>query len=215
MASGATKSKQTKHKFITAGTQGYDRAVDDFIEHCQALNFQALYQDFMSYLPEVGAKILDLGSGAGQNAAALCEMGYQVTAVDPMPKFMAAAKKKYNRLNINWLISSLPHLEALDSQNTEFDFILLCGVWHHLAPQEQIQAISVLAKLLKRSGKCALTLRHGPAGLGTCVYATDIKQLISDAAKFGLTPLFRQEGKPSMLANKAEVTWDHLVLEKQ
>lgn len=199
---------------MIAGTRGYERAIQSFIQRCQALNFQQMYPDFMRYMPSTGSAILDLGSGAGQNAAALSEMGYQVTAVEPMSAFLEAAKQKYTQLNINWLHGSLPELICLNEEGSKFEFILAFGVWHHLSVAQQECAMRRIAELLNSKAKFALTLRNGPAGLGSCVYPTDINRCIVQAEKLGLKPIFKKTGQPSLMDYKQEVRWAYLLLEK-
>lgn len=197
----------------TAGTVGYEKAIAQFINISQNLDFFDVCKDFVSYLPKVRANILDIGSGAGQNAAALAKLGHCVTAVEPMPEFLQAAQNTYSSLTINWLNGSLPTLTCLD-RNKLFDFILIDAVWHHLSPDEQALSVERCANLLKTNGLLAISLRNGPAGLGTCVYATDIETTIKQCQKFGLTCIFKRENQPSILKNKADVKWARLVFKK-
>ncbi len=197
------------------GIKGYDRSINGFIEGTQALNFHEVCKDFIDFLPSVAGCVLDAGTGAGQNAAALAEMGYSVTAVEPMAEFLAAARNKYSTLPITWLSGSLPMLECLSSKERQFDFILAVGVWHHLDEAERALAMERFASLLTGGGKCAISLRNGAPGMGTCVYQTDANHTIKQATEWGLKCVFRLEGQPSILKNKDDVKWARLVLQKK
>lgn len=197
------------------GTEGYGRTINRFIEGCQALNFYEVCKDFLDFLPPVPGCVLDAGAGVGQNAAALAKMGYSVTAVEPLADFLAAARTKYSGLPINWLMGSLPMLECLTSREKQFDFILVVGVWHHLDERERALAMERLVYLLNSGGKCALSLRNGPAGMGTCVHQTDADYTVKQAKEWGLKCVFRLDDQPSIFSNKENVKWVRLVLLKK
>lgn len=199
---------------IIPGIEGYGRATKRFIDISQALDFRQVCRDFLAYLPTVPSRVLDAGSGAGQNAAALAEMGHTVVAVEPMTDFLAAARAKYSYLNITWLDDSLPKLERLGADTAIFKFILVDGVWHHLSQGEREAAIERFAGLLDVRGRCALSLRHGPPGLGIRTYPTNARQTIHLAAHQGFKCIFLSENQPSMLARKENVTWSRIVLER-
>ena len=193
------------------GTRGYEASVRDFVEVSQALKFHEVCRDFLEYLPEPPARILDVGAGAGQNAAALARSGYQVTAIEPMAAFRSASQAAYPGLDVTWQEDSLPLLESLNEQ-APFDFILLDGVWHHLQAAERTEALSRLAGLLCSGGKCALSLRNGPAGMGTHVFPTSANETVRQAQATGLTCIFLRENLPSVLPNKEAVRWARIVL---
>jgi SAM-dependent methyltransferase len=196
------------------GLEGYGRAAKRFIELSQALDFKEICSDFLDYLPTPPARILDAGSGAGQNAAALAQMGHSVVAVEPMPVFMEAARTAYAEQDISWVADSLPSLECLSTANGLLDFILVDGVCHHLDEGERIIAIARFRELLTPGGRCALSLRNGPPGLGTLVYPTNAKETIVAATARGFDCLFVSEDQPSNLAGKEDVIWSRIVLQK-
>jgi 2-polyprenyl-3-methyl-5-hydroxy-6-metoxy-1,4-benzoquinol methylase len=196
------------------GTKGYDRFVSCFVESSQSLSFKEACKDFLEFLPPISGRVLDVGAGAGQNSAALAELGYSVVAVEPMPEFLDAARIKYSSLPIRWLNGSLPMIECLAFDQRKFDLILVIGVWHHLNEVERAQAMEKLASLLNNDGICAFSLRNGPPGMGTHVYQTDASHTVKQAKKLGLTCIFMQEDQPSILKNKDDVKWARLVFRR-
>ncbi|GHC10667.1 class I SAM-dependent methyltransferase [Cerasicoccus arenae] len=196
------------------GIAGYGKSVERFIEVSQTLCFDEVCRDFLPHLPAAPSRMLDVGCGVGQNAAALTQMGHSVVAVEPMPAFLTAAQNHYAKLEIEWIKDSLPELNRLNGLEATLDFILADGVWHHLDPQAQHNAIKRLASLLKPNGKCGLSLRNGPAGLGEYIMPTDVQRTLKHAEAAGLSCIFRIENQPSLLVSKAKVKWARLVLQK-
>jgi len=199
---------------MIAGTEGYERFIPIFIENSKALNFYKICKDFIAFLPSKPANILDAGSGAGQNAAALALLGYTVTAVEPMSEFLDFSRNYYEKISVKWLSGSFPDLSCIDPDSELFDFVLIDGVWHHLDDAEREQSIFRLSKIIKDSGRCAISLRNGPAGMGTRVYPTDAEHTIESFKKYGFECIFSLHNQPSFLAYKEDVNWSRLVLQK-
>ncbi|WP_309385012.1 class I SAM-dependent methyltransferase [Cerasicoccus frondis] len=199
---------------MVAGVQGYDRAIERFVESSQQLNFLETNRDFLPFLPKAPARVLDLGAGAGQNAAALARLGFQVTAIEPMPEFLQAAQAAYTGLAIDWRQDSLPLLDSLVGGEASFRFMLVDGVWHHLSEAERRAAFERLAPLLVSGGRLALSLRNGPPGLGLKVHPTDVDRTVNAAKELGLRCILRIEDQPSIFKHKPEVRWARVVLEK-
>ena len=206
--------KTSNEKGILAGTKGYDRFTDLFIESSQALDFHEACKDFLSFLPTSLTNILDIGAGAGQNAAALAKLGHKITAIEPMPEFLSSAQTTYKNLNVTWLNGALPELTSISPNDPEFDFILINAVWHHLNDIERESAVTRLATLIKPGGRCAISLRNGPAGMGTRVYPTDSNSTIEQFKAMGFNCILHLKGQPSIYSHKKDVTWSRIVLEK-
>lgn len=198
---------------MTSGIQGYERFVSIFIEASQSLDFYQSCKDYLNFLPETPVDILDVGAGAGQNSAALAQLGHKVKAVEPMPEFLAAARTTYSQLPIEWKNDSLPHLATVD-EKLQFDFILVEGVWHHLDESERTIAIARFAALIKPHGVCAISLRNGPAGMGIRVFPTDVLQTIEQFKHFGFECIFCTQNQPSIYRFKENVFWSRIVLRK-
>lgn len=199
---------------MTSGTQGYERFASIFIETSQALDFYQSCKDYITFLPQAPADILDVGAGAGQNSAALARLGHKVKAVEPMSEFLAAARATYPQLPIEWRSDSLPQLATLD-ENVQFDFILVEGVWHHLDESERAVAIARLSVLIKHQGLCAISLRNGPAGMGIRVFPTDALKTIEQFNQFGFECISCTQNQPSIYSFKENVFWSRIVLQKK
>ena len=199
---------------MIAGIQGYDRFIKLFIVSSRALNFHEVCKVFVDFLPEKSTNILDVGSGAGQNSAAMAKLGYKVTAVEPMPQFLRAALHSYKEFNINWLSGSLPELSCLAAEYPKFDFILIDAVWHHLNEMERESAAIRLSQIINSGGKCAISLRNGPAGMGTRVFPTNVDTTITQFQAVGFKCIFQLSNQPSFYKHKEHVKWSRIVLQK-
>jgi len=206
--------KASNEKGILAGTQGYDIFTDLFIESSQALDFHEACKDFLSFLPTSPANILDIGAGAGQNAAALAKLGHKVTAIEPMPEFLSSAQTTYKDLNVKWLNDSLPELTCISPNDPYFDFVLINAVWHHLNDVEREFAATRLSTLIKPEGRCAISLRNGPAGMGTRVYPTNSDSTIQQFKAKGFNCILHLQDQPSVYRHKKDVNWSRIVLQK-
>lgn len=199
---------------MTTGTEGYERFIPLFIKTNQSLDFNIVCKDFINFLPLKNSHVLDLGSGAGQNSAALDKLGFKVTAIEPMLAFLNAAMSEYKNTSIKWFHDSLPDIACLDSHKEKFDFVLIDAVWHHLTETEREKAVSKISTVIKKNGRCAITLRNGPAGIGTRVFPTNGNDTVNLFKGYGFKCIFKLCNQPSVLPNKEKVKWTRLVLEK-
>ncbi|GAA2667517.1 class I SAM-dependent methyltransferase [Actinoplanes palleronii] len=66
---------------------------------------------FMAVLAERSAhRVIDLGCGTGRLAIAMAEAGHEVTAIDPAPAALAAARRKPGSERVQWVHGSVEQL---------------------------------------------------------------------------------------------------------
>ena len=196
------------------GTSGYEKAITAFTEASLALSFEEINAEFLPLLPSAPARVLDAGSGVGQNSAMLANRGYSVVSVEPLFEFHQIAKAKFSDLGITWINDSLPKLEKIDVSSGLFDFVLIDGVWHHLTTTERKACIQRLSAIIQIGGVCAISLRNGPAGVGKHVFSTHCDELIGYAEEFGFKFILVSENQPSKMKNKPDVFWSRVALQK-
>jgi 2-polyprenyl-3-methyl-5-hydroxy-6-metoxy-1,4-benzoquinol methylase len=201
------------NKIQVKGTKGYAEAAQKFTDATIGIDFFDLHREFIDLLPKTPSYILDVGAGIGRDAWEFSKMGHCVTAVEPTKEYHDIGRKMFGSHQIEWIDDSLPSLNLLESAN-KFDVILASGVFHHLEPDEQNSSIRRVAELLKTNGIFLVSLRNGPAGIGTHVFQTNSDAVTELAASCGLELLLRIEKQPSLMTNKANVTWSKLAFRK-
>lgn len=122
-------------------------------------NSDIALSDFLKYLPEAPADILDVGGGAGRDALFFAERGYQVTAVEPAEALRLNGQKLTTGASVSWLDDRLPGLPLLKARGQKFDFILLNAVWMFLPPDLRLPTLQTLADLLQPSGYIGLNIQ--------------------------------------------------------
>ena len=197
---------------MVVGTTGYEKAVERFASVSLGLSFEEVNSDFFKLLPPLPASVLDAGAGVGQNAAAFANLGYQAVAVEPLKEFVDIAKAHFHALDIEWINDALPNLPSLENPAYKFDFILVDGVWHHLCPKQRLAAINRFKALMNPGAICAISLRNGPAGLGSHVYPTCASTLCEEAQILGFEIALRIDNQDSILPNKEDVKWSRVAL---
>jgi SAM-dependent methyltransferase len=193
-----------------SGTTGYDGVASALLS--TRLRFEEVHRHVLHLIPAHLARILDVGSGPGHDAATLASRGHAVTAVEPTPELREGARALYSELSIEWLDDSLPALERLLAAHPlPFDFILVEGVWAHLTEAERVEACPVLARLLADDGVLAISLRHGPAAPGRITHPVTATETIALAEAAGLTTLVNVEAGSIQAVNIANgVTWTRM-----
>jgi SAM-dependent methyltransferase len=193
-----------------AGTTGYEKVAAALFS--MRLGFEEVHRHVLHLIPHSPARILDVGSGPGHDAATLATRGHAVTAVEPTPELREGARALYRDLPIEWVDDSLPALERLTTARpSPFDFILVEGVWAHLTEAERAQAFPVVAGLLAIDGVLAISLRHGPAAPGRITYPVTVIETIALAEAAGLTTLVNVKSGSIQAVNIASgVTWTRM-----
>ncbi|WP_430779840.1 class I SAM-dependent methyltransferase [Actinoplanes sp. G11-F43] len=105
---------------------------------------------FMRVLADrVTPRVLDLGCGTGRLAVAMAADGHEVTAVDPAPASLAAARRRSGAARVRWIEGSY---EVLPAQS--FDAAFMTGhVVQHLSDQEWTGALKALRDALVTDGR--------------------------------------------------------------
>ena len=145
------------------GIDDHTTNAEDLQARYRTIDRAAIYPPaFLDYVSEtrVPLSILDVGSGAGNNAFFLATKGHHITAIEPSG-LMKVAKRDHAHANITYVEDQLP---ALASQgDAKFDAILLDSVWHYIDPAERIASLTRLAQLLKPRGKLVVMYPTPPS----------------------------------------------------
>lgn len=197
------------------GTQGYDQDVEAFFARADGVPFGEKYTGLLHLMPAVPSRILDIGAGAGRDAADFAALGHKVLAVEPTPALLAGAVARHAHPAIAWLDDGLPDLAAVRARGEAFDLVVLSAVWMHLDAAERRRAMPNVAALMADGGRLILSLRHGPVPPGRRMFEVSAAETLGLAEAEGLRPRFHQERGSIQAANRlAGVTWTILAFEK-
>ncbi len=107
-----------------------------------------VYSKLFSMLPppNIGARALDVGCGAGRWCRFLKEKGYYTIGIDLQPELLELNRRRYK--DIEFVLSSIQDYTATEP----FDLISIVTVLQHIPFEEQDKVISKMRKLLKTCG---------------------------------------------------------------
>jgi ubiquinone/menaquinone biosynthesis C-methylase UbiE len=114
-----------------------------------------------------GDRILDVGCGTGFFVRLLAEAvgpKGEVVGVDAAPEMVAhAAARSRSLANCRFEVGSAGALVYPDG---DFDIVVSSLTLHHLAPEDQLPAITEMRRLLRPSGRLLVAEFHAPTGHG-------------------------------------------------
>ncbi|MFJ8040329.1 class I SAM-dependent methyltransferase [Kitasatospora sp. NPDC096147] len=100
-----------------------------------------------------GVRLLDVGTGTGNVAAAALALGARVTAVDAEPQMVKTAAERLPGVPV-----SLARLPELPFGEGEFDAVVANFVVNHVA--DPVAALAELRRVVRPGGRVAVTLWH-------------------------------------------------------
>lgn len=106
-----------------------------------------------------GAKVLELGYGAGQTASLIGQCGYEVHGVDISEKFIEIAGKRCKREcpNGKFYFKTGNIEERIDYEDNTFDLVLTSGILHYLYDDEA--CLQKIHRVLKPGGHLIIAQR--------------------------------------------------------
>ncbi len=116
-----------------------------------------------SYLDTVTAplSILDIGSGSGDDAYTLAQMGHKVTAVEPSD-LHHIARRDHAHKNITHIQDTLPELATLPLRGA-FNLVMLSATWQYIEPASRPESLIRLASLMAEKGRAYLLYPSPPS----------------------------------------------------
>lgn len=188
----------------------YDREAHRLFDVYRSFSFEEIHREIIPFLPDPPCKVLDVGAGAGRDAIALAELGYDVLAIEPSSSLRKSAQLSQPSKKLIWCNDNLPRLSSI-KQGSYFSFILCSAVWMHLTFKEQQSAMRRLADLCLPGGKICISFRTKQAKEPTSFYETLPNRVIADAKNFRFSLL--KQTKSIDLQSRGEVIWYSLIFE--
>jgi 2-polyprenyl-3-methyl-5-hydroxy-6-metoxy-1,4-benzoquinol methylase len=196
-----------------SGTEGYAEAAEALLN--QRLSFADVHRPVLHLMPNAPCRVLDVGSGAGTDAASFAEMGHSVVAVEPTDELRIPAMARYPSSSIEWLNDSLPDLAFLQARGGTFDLVMLSAVWMHLDAAQRRWSTPRVASLIAAGGMMIMSLRHGPVPQGRRMFEVSADETIQLAQAEGLDAVLNTRTDSVQEVNRrAGVTWTRLAFMK-
>jgi ubiquinone/menaquinone biosynthesis C-methylase UbiE len=104
-----------------------------------------------------GLKALDVGCGLGDNAAALAQAGFQVTAFDISPTAVNWAQARFADTSIQFEVADI--FDLPERWHGQFDVVAETFTIQALKGQMRLEAIKALSRLVKPEGRLVVVCR--------------------------------------------------------
>jgi phage repressor protein C with HTH and peptisase S24 domain/SAM-dependent methyltransferase len=154
----------------------YDRHAADFASRYAQADVTALHRLLLRYLVP-GSRVLEIGCGSGRDAAFLAGNGFAVTATDPSPAMLAAARAAVPGLAlaarsgqhyppaIRFVQAAFPLPAGEASPGEGFDAVTALAVAMHIPDLELFEFAFQVRGLLRAGGTFILSASTGRPGL--------------------------------------------------
>lgn len=191
----------------------YADAASSLKDRYGSVAFEDVHGPLLTYLPEPGARVADIGAGSGRDARALADRGYNVVAVEPSAAMRRHASLVDTRKGVRWFDDRLPDLAHLTASSMLFEFVLCSAVLMHMAPEDLPRSFQSLAGLMVPRGRLAVSIRSPRADDRPGVYSEHGSPLILGVAEAaGLTLL--EHGAAQDVLSRADTTWRWFLFEQ-
>ena len=158
-----SRSPAEKNEFgVRDVIASYDLGARELAPEYERPPFEDVHAPVLDLLPESAACVLDVGAGAGRDAAWFASRGHDVVAVEPSAQMRAAGKARHRSPRIRWIDDRLPALDKVSGSKASFNLIWLSAVWMHVPPSARARAFRKLVSVLSPGGSMMVSLRQGP-----------------------------------------------------
>lgn len=124
------------------------------LDEAEYMELKEVFLEFRSagYLPATGS-VLEVGSGAGNLAIWLAELGYQTHGIDISPNAVNWAREKAKRLNLDVCFTVGNVVNMTSFQREHFDYIIDGYCLHCLIGVDRDLFLAECFRILKNLGK--------------------------------------------------------------
>jgi SAM-dependent methyltransferase len=100
--------------------------------------------------PMINKQIIDLGCGTGEITNEFSNLGFQLKGIDPSPRMIEVAKKRFGTSKINWEVGDL---SSISEESIMYGYAYFHVVNYILAEMNIFEFLSVLKTKTKIGGK--------------------------------------------------------------
>ena len=189
----------------------YEANAEDFFQRTFGVGVLPQLRWFADRLPP-GAKVLEIGCGAGRDAKILRDLGFQVTATEASPK-LAALARDYAGVEV-----AVITFDEMAWPDASFDGIWACASLLH-APRAQLpDLLRRLARALVPGGLFFMSFKHGTQERGANGRRfTDLDEAGAQAliAEAGGLSILTTEVTPDARPDRPDARWLSLLCRKR
>ncbi len=132
----------------------------------KSLDQRKIYPRLYAHVDEAATegkklKILDIGSGSGDNAIEMARLGHDVLAIEPSD-LRHIALRDHSHPQIEYRDGSLPQLDCLKSEE-KFDLVLLSAVWQYIDPAERVASLLRIAEVMAPNAQLVISYPSPPS----------------------------------------------------
>lgn len=131
----------------------YKENANEFIQNTLDIDMSDFYAQFEAYLVP-GAKVLDIGCGAGRDLKHFKESSYDASGIEPCVELANFAQ---NYSNCEVLKTGINDFKTTD----KFDGIWACASLLHLTDDELVKAFSNIKKLMQKNATFYCSFKLG------------------------------------------------------
>ncbi len=144
----------------------------------------------LDYLAEhnvqTGAQAITIGCGLGDDAEALSQYGFNVTAFDISPSAINMCRQRYPDSAVDYLVADLFNHPA--NWLRRFDLVYECNTIQILKGPDRVRAVNAISDLLAPKGEVLVSCRSRNAGKQSNVFPLALDRMEIDGfQRAGLT----------------------------
>ncbi len=111
---------------------------------------------------QTGAQAITIGCGLGDDAEALSQYGFHVTAFDISPSAINMCRQRYPDTAVDYMVADLFNHPA--NWMGRFDLVYECNTIQILKGPDRVRAVNAMANLLAPKGEILVSCRSRNAG---------------------------------------------------
>lgn len=116
-----------------------------------------LLQWLKKFPAQKGKKAIAIGCGVGDDAEAMSQAGYEVTAFDISPEAIRLCKQRYPDTKVNYLVQDL--FNTPSAWHGSYDLVYECNTIQVLPGKYRIQAREAMVSLMAKNGHLLVSCR--------------------------------------------------------
>jgi 2-polyprenyl-3-methyl-5-hydroxy-6-metoxy-1,4-benzoquinol methylase len=134
-----------------ATVQYYDNSAEILVGRYESAQMTETRNLLLRHIP-CGKRVLEIGCGSGRDAAFLLSKGFQVVAIDPSNKMVAAALQRHPELQGHLFCSGMPLFDGNPLLNGVFDAALAIATIMHMTDSDLVKSASQLQDMISPDG---------------------------------------------------------------